>query len=137
MRDWDFDGQLARTLRISGFLLVFFCLAVVLRPKDPVTWGFLVGTVAGMWNAFFLGKRLRAIVSMAVPQAKARMRGGFALRIVIVLAVLFFVARTGWISLYAAAAGLFIVPCIFTFGAVGILLREAREVKSLKYKSKI
>jgi len=59
------------------------------------------------------------------------------LRIVIVLAVLFFVARTGWISLYAAAAGLFIVPCIFTFGAVGVLLREAREVKSLKYKSKV
>ena len=137
MRDWDFDGQLARTLRISGFLLVFFCLALVSRPKDPVTWGFLVGIAAGMWNAFFLGKRLRTLVDLAVPQAKARMRAGFALRFTIVLAVLFFVVRTGWINPYAATAGLFVVPCIFTFGAVGISLREAREAKSLKYKTKI
>lgn len=136
MRDWDFDGQLARTLRISGFLLVFFCLALVSRPKDPVIWGFLVGTTAGMWNAFFLGKRLRAIVDMAVPKAKAQMKIGFVLRISIVVAVLFFVARTGWINLYVAAVGLFIVPCIFAFGAVGVSLREAREAKSLKCKSK-
>lgn len=136
MRDWNFDGQLARTLKISGFLLVFFCLSLVSRPDDPVAWGFLIGTAVGMWNAFFLSRRLHAVADMAVPKAKAQMRAGFILRITIILAVLFFVARTDWINIYAAAAGLFVVPCIFTFGAVGILLREAREAGSLKYKSK-
>ncbi|MCL6635548.1 MAG: ATP synthase subunit I [Peptococcaceae bacterium] len=136
MRDWDFDGQLARTLKIAGFLLVFFCLSLVLRPEDPVTWGFLAGTAVGMWNAFFLSKRLKAIADMAVPRARAHMKAGFALRLTIILAVLFFVARTGWINLYAAAAGLFVVPCLFTFGAVGVLLREAREARSLRYRSK-
>jgi hypothetical protein len=135
MRDWDFDGQLARTLRISGFLLVFFCLALVSRPKDPVAWGFMLGTIAGIWNAFFLAKRLRGIVNMAAPKAKAQMRAGFALRITIILAVLFFVARTGWISLYATAAGLFIVPCVFSFGAAGVLIREARGARAVKIKS--
>lgn len=136
MRDWDFDGQLARTLKISGFLLVFFCLALVFRPKDPIIWGFLVGTVVGMWNAFFLGKRLRSIIGMDVHKANVRMKSGYALRISIIIAVLFFVARTDWINLYAAAAGLFVVPCLFNFGAVGVLLRESRAARSLK-QSKI
>jgi len=131
MRDWNFDGQLVRTLKISGFILVFFCLSLVYRPEDPVAWGFLVGIVAGMWNAFFLSRRLHAIVDMAAPRAKAQMRVGFVLRITIILAVLFFVARTDWINIYAAAAGLFVVPCVFTFGAVGVLIREAREAKAL------
>lgn len=122
MRDWDFEGQLARTLRISFCLLVFFCLALVLRPKDPFVWGFLVGTGAGMWNAFFLGKRLRAIMTMAVPRANAHLKTGYALRISIVVAVLFFVSRTDLINIYATAAGFFVVPCIFTLGTVLMLL---------------
>jgi len=135
MRDWDFEGQLARTLRISGFILVFLCLAAFSRPKDPIIWGFVVGTAAGMWNTFFLGKRLASVIGLSVPKANARMKAGFALRLSIIFAVLFFVADTRWISLYAAGAGLFLVPCIFSFGAVVNsirLSREAGEVRSFK-----
>lgn len=137
MRDWDFNGQLARTLKISGFLLVFFCLALVSQPRDPMLWGFAVGTAVGMWNAFFLGKRLRDAADSEPSKAAIQMKAGYALRMVIIVAVLFFVARTEWINLYAAAAGLFIVPCIFSFGAAGMLIRESRQAKSVKCQSKI
>ncbi len=122
MRDWDFDGQLVKTLKISGVVLLFLFFAVFYKPDDPVIMGFLVGVAIGMWNAFFLGKRLRAIVQMIVPKATSHMKAGFALRLSIIFAVLFFVARTNWINIYAAGAGLFIVPVVFTIGAVSMAM---------------
>lgn len=136
MRDWDFDGQLVRTLKIAAFVLAFLCLVLFLRPNDPVVWGFLVGTAIGMWNAFFLGKRMRAIVHMVVPRANAHMKAGFALRLSIMFAVLFYVARTQWINIYAAGAGFFVVPLIFAVGAffmaIGSTSRKPEEANSIK-----
>ncbi len=120
MRDWDFDGLLARTLKISAFIMAFLCLVLLLRPEDSVVWGFLVGVAVGMWNAYFMGRRLRAIVCMAPPKANANMKAGFALRLSIMFAVLFYVARTQWINIYATGAGFFIVPLIFTLGAFAL-----------------
>jgi len=136
MRDWDFAGQLVRTLRISGLLLVFYCLVLLLRPGDPVVWGLLAGTATGMWNAFFLSKRLHAVSRVNLLRAKAQVMAGLALRLAVIIAVMFFVASTGWISLYATAAGIFVVPSIFTFGIAGTLLEEAGLAGFLKYKSK-
>ena len=120
MRDWDFDGLLARTLKISAFIMAFLCLVLLLRPEDSVVWGFLVGVAVGMWNAYFMGRRLRAIVCMAPPKANANMKAGFALRLSIMFAVLFYVARTQWINIFATGAGFFIVPLIFTLGAFAL-----------------
>jgi len=135
MRDWDFAGQLARTLRISGFLLAFYCLVLLLQPKNPVVWGFLVGTATGMWNAFFLNKRLQALSRGNLLRAKAQLLAGVFLRLLIIMAVLYFVSRTGFANIYAAAAGIFVVPCIFTFGVAGALLKGSGLAGSLKYKS--
>lgn len=120
MRDWDFDSLLARTLKISAFIMAFLCLVLVMRPDDSVVWGFLVGVAVGMWNAYFMGRRLRAIVCMAPPKANANMKAGFALRLSIMFAVLFYVARTQWINIFATGAGFFIVPLIFTLGAFAL-----------------
>ena len=120
MRDWDFDGLLVRTLKISAFIMAFLCLVLLMRPEDSVVWGFLVGVAVGMWNAYFMGRRLRAIVCMAPPKANANMKAGFALRLSIMFAVLFYVARTQWINIYATGAGFFIVPLIFTLGAFAL-----------------
>lgn len=120
MRDWDFDGLLARTLKTSAFIMAFLCLVLVMRPDDSVIWGFLVGVAVGMWNAYFMGRRLRAIVCMAPPKANANIKAGFALRLSIMFAVLFYVARTQWINIYATGAGFFIVPLIFTLGAFAL-----------------
>lgn len=122
MRDWDFDGQLARTLRIAACLLVFFCLALLIGPQDPVLLGLGIGIATGMWNAFFLGKRLRTIVSMVVPKAYAHMKAGYALRISTSIAVLYIVSLYDSINIYAVAAGIFVAPCIFTFSTVLMLM---------------
>ncbi len=136
MRDWDFDGQLVRTLKIAGIILAFLCLVLLWRPNDPVVWGFLVGTSIGMWNAYFLGRRMRAIVYMVVPKANAHMKAGFALRLSIMFAVLFYVARTQWINLYAAGAGFFVVPLIFSLSAIAMAVstpnRKPEEANSIK-----
>lgn len=122
MRDWDFDGQLARTLRILACLLVFFCLVLLIWPPDPVLLGLGIGIATGMWNAFFLGKRLRTIVSMVVPKAYAHMKAGYALRISTSIAVLYIVSLYDSINIYAVAAGIFVAPCIFTFSTVLMLM---------------
>ena len=100
--------------------MAFLCLVLIMRPDDSVIWGFLVGVAVGMWNAYFMGRRLRAIVCMAPPKANANMKAGFALRLSIMFAVLFYVARTQWINIFATGAGFFIVPLIFTLGAFAL-----------------
>ncbi len=139
MQDWNFDGQLVRTLKISGFILVFLCLVLALRPKDPVILGFVVGTATGMWNAFFLARRLRAVVNTVLPKAKAQMKAGFAIRLTTVIVVLFFVAWTGVANLLATAAGLFVAPLVFTFDAARmcsrILIRKPGRPNPLNNKN--
>ncbi|MBP7331550.1 MAG: ATP synthase I chain [Firmicutes bacterium ADurb.Bin373] len=136
MREWDFNGQLAMTLKIAAFILAFLCLLLFVRPSDTLLWGFLVGIAVGMWNAFFLARRMRAIVDMAAPKANMHMKAGFALRFSIMFAVLFYVARTPGINLYAAGAGFFVVPLIFTVGAFcnarGICKRKPEEANSIE-----
>lgn len=139
MQDWDFGVILARTLKLSAGILVFFCLLLLLRPVDPVVLGLFTGTAAGMWNAYFLGRRMRAIENAALPGAKAQIRASFPLRLSIVIAVLFFVSRVEIvnINIIATAAGMFIAPCLFTFIAGGVLIREARESAAFKYSQNI
>lgn len=139
MQDWDFGGQLARTLKLSASVLVFFCLLLLLRPMDPVVLGLITGTAAGMWNAYFLGRRMRAIESLALPNVSSKMKVGFTMRLSVVIAVLFFVSRIQFvnINLIATAAGMFIAPCLFTFITVGVLIREARESAAFKYSQNI
>ncbi len=79
---------------------------------------------------------MRAIVYMVVPKANAHMKAGFALRLTIMFAVLFYVARTQWVNLYAAGAGFFVVPLIFTIGAfimaAGNVHRKPEEANTIK-----
>jgi len=57
VREWDFNGQLAMTLKIAAFILAFLCLLLFVRPSDTLLWGFLVGIAVGMWNAFFSSQK--------------------------------------------------------------------------------
>ena len=122
MRDWDFDGQLNRTLKIAGFMVVFLCLALLIRPGDPVLLGLGIGIAVGMWNAFFLGQRLRAIVGMVAPQAQSHMKVGFALRFMTIVAVLYMASRFDSVNIYAAAAGIFVAPGIFIISTFLVLM---------------
>lgn len=126
MRDWDFEGLVVKSLKMSGFMLVFFCLALVLKPQDTVVRGLVVGTAVSMWSTFFLAKRLRVVGFIPVEEAKARVAGGISVRVMSMYAILFLAVWTGWYSVCAAAAGLFVVPCLFTFNTAGMLIRESK-----------
>jgi len=128
MRDWDFEGLLARTLKISGIILVLVLAALAFRPGDPVLAGLAVGVGLSEWGAFFLGRRLSSITGLPLEVAKARVVAGCAVRMASVFAVLFLGALTGWYNICATAAGLFVAPCLFSFSAAGLAVKEARQV---------
>lgn len=134
MRDWDFAGYLTKTLRISGVLMAFCCLVLLLQPKNPVIYGFLIGTATGIWNAIFLHKRLRAVAA-GMRYAGAQVMASVFLRLATIIVVLYFVSRTDFINIYATAAGIFVVPFVFTCCFAGALLRDAGFAGSLNYKS--
>jgi hypothetical protein len=121
----DFEGLIVKALKMSACLLVFFCLAMVLEPQNLVVRGLVVGTAVGIWNTFFLARRLSAVGRIPAEEAKARMMGGMAVRVLSMYAVLLLAALTGWFNICASAAGLFVVHCLFTFSAAGVLLKEA------------
>lgn len=130
LQDWDFEGQLVRTLKISALIVAFLCLVLVITPKNPLLAGFSVGIATGIWNAFFLGKRLRNVSLLSMPAANTRMKGGVILRIAIILAVLFWASRTDWVNIYGVVGGIFAVPCIFTLFAVRAMRRDTGGVSS-------
>ncbi len=127
MRDWDFEGLLARTLKTSCVILAVVCAALAFRPADPVLAGLAVGVGLGVWGAFFLGRRLSSITGLPLEVAKARVVAGCAVRMASVFAVLFLGALTGWYNICATAAGLFVAPCLFSFSAAGMAVREVRQ----------
>jgi len=137
MRDWDFEGLLGKALKISAVLLVFFCLVLVLEPQDMMIRGLVVGTAVGIWNTFFLARRLRAVGRIPAEEAKARLAGGITMRVLSMYAVLFLAAWTGRFSICTAAAGLFIVPCWFTFSAAAMLLKEAGSAGKAEKNKKV
>ena len=115
----DFNSQLKKSLKMSGVLLALLCLVLISRPGDPIIWGLLIGIATGMASAFFLGNRANRAVTMDVDQGKIQIMAGAVFRLLFIIAVLYFVFRTGWISLLATAGGIFIVHGIFMFVTLG------------------
>ncbi|MDD4169251.1 MAG: ATP synthase subunit I [Desulfotomaculaceae bacterium] len=115
MQDLDFDGQLIKALKLSGLLMAFCCFVLLLRPHDPLVWGMVVGIATGMWSAFFMGKRLKSTEGMSINRARMQIAIGTNLRLVLIIAVLFVVVRTGWINPYATVVGIFVIHGIFIF----------------------
>lgn len=115
MQDLDFSGQLTRALKISGLLMALLIFVLVLRPKDLVMWGLVVGIATGIWSAFFLGKRLNFAQKVDINKARVQIHVGLGLRLLLIMAVLFIVAWTGWVNIFATAAGIFVPHVVFIF----------------------
>ena len=109
----DFNSQLIKSLKISGFIMALLCLALVMYPGDPIIWGLLIGIATGMASAFFLGNRANRAVDMDIDQGKIQIIGGSILRLLFIIVVLYFVNRVGWINLFATAGGIFAVHGVF------------------------
>ena len=115
----DFNSQLKKSLRISAILLALLCLALIMRPGDPLVWGLLIGVATGMASAFFLGNRANRAVEVDVDQGKVQIMAGAVFRLLFIILILFLVFRTGWINLIATAIGIFTVHGIFIFVTLG------------------
>ncbi|MCL2766305.1 MAG: ATP synthase subunit I [Peptococcaceae bacterium] len=115
----DFNSQLIKSLKISGFLMALLCVALVMYPGDPVVWGLLIGIATGMVSAFFMANRANKAVEMDVDQGKIQIMIGSILRLIFIIIVLYFVFRTGWVSLLATAGGIFVVHGVFILLSVG------------------
>jgi len=115
----DFNSQLTKSLKISALLLALLCLALVLYPGDPIIWGLAIGIATGMASAFFLGNRANRAVDMDIDQGKVQIMAGAVFRLLFIIAVLYLVFRTGWISLLATAGGIFTVHGVFILLSLG------------------
>ncbi|MDD3653241.1 MAG: ATP synthase subunit I [Desulfotomaculaceae bacterium] len=113
MQDLDFNGQLVKALKISGLLMLLLILVLVSRPGDHIVWGLVVGIATGMWSAFFLAKRLNFTEKADINKARMQIHIGLGLRLLLIMAVLFVVAWTGWVSIFATAAGIFVPHVVF------------------------
>lgn len=119
----DIEHQFARTIRFTVLILAVSCAGLFWNPRDPVIWGFVVGGLVGILNAFFLVRRMRRMVELREDKARAYMRHNFYTRMGLVIAVVFFASRVDFLSVYGVGAGLLLVSCVTVVDAVVTLNR--------------
>lgn len=130
MTDLSFKGLFARACAFTGLILLFFLTRALWDWRDPINWGLILGTVAGLLNGFLLAGRLEALTGTGRPGPMRAVLGGLGVRMTVVFAVLFLGLRSDFVDLLAVAAGLFVMPVVFMLVAVDELVREARRVRS-------
>jgi len=121
----DIDRFLARTLRNATVCLFLSVLFLFRGTPVPLVAGFMAGTAAGMWNAYFLVQRFYRAIGLPVKKGKAVMYGGIVMRLSLIFGVLLLAWRQPqYLNLLAAAAGLLVVPLIALCIGLGWFMRE-------------
>ena len=139
MRDLPFGQLIGRTLKLSALLLVPCFILLLLDYAVPVAWGLLIGTGTGMWNSYFLLRRLQLVDPgdrFFRQRLQQSLLAGLVLRLFTIVVMLFVASRISLSALVAAAAGIFAVWGLFAALAAGALLKETKAGAALKYKSK-
>lgn len=109
----DIDRFLARTLRNSTIVLLLAVLFLLRGGSPALVTGFMAGTAAGMWNAYFLVQRFHRVIGLPVKKGKSIMYGGIVMRLALIFGVLFLAYRLPrYLNLLSTAAGLLVVPFI-------------------------
>ncbi|MDA8337506.1 MAG: ATP synthase subunit I [Peptococcaceae bacterium] len=121
----EIERIFARTMRNAAVALLASALFLFQGHSVPLVTGFMAGTAAGMWNAYFLVQRCHRVVGLPVKKGKAVMYGGIIMRLSLIFGVLYLAYRLPrYLNLPAAAAGLMVVPVIALSIGVGSVLRE-------------
>lgn len=139
MRDLPFEQLTGRTLKFGALLLAPCVLLLVLNYATPVAWGLIIGIGTGMWNSYFLVRRIKLVDPkdrFYRQRLQQSLLAGLVLRLFTILAMLFLASRISGAATVAAAAGIFAVWGIFAALAAGALLKETKANAALKYKSK-
>lgn len=124
----ELDNQLRKLLKISGYMLVFFCLALVLYPNDSVLWGLIIGMVLGIYNSITLAKRIKQIPEISFNASSKVMKWNLTFRMGLILAVLYFVAnRLPFVSILGMGAGILLPSCLLICSSVFETYKQYRQ----------
>ncbi|WP_027364374.1 ATP synthase subunit I [Desulfotruncus alcoholivorax] len=123
----DIDLQYARTTRITALIAVLTLPGLIVNPGDTLILGFIVGSVAGIVNCYFLVRRMRMLVELVLQknagqkQAKMFMRAGFYPRLGMIVAVIYLASKVDFINVYGVGAGL-LIPTLITIVDANVAL---------------
>lgn len=120
----DIEKQFSRSVKLTCIVLVVSGLGLLVNPTDTLVWGFIVGGLTSILNAYFLRNRLLGLPQLGRDQAKLSLRQNFTMRLGLVVAVIFFAAKADFLSIYGVGAGLLLVPCLTVIDAAFTLYRH-------------
>ncbi|MGQ9558571.1 MAG: ATP synthase subunit I [Desulfurispora sp.] len=121
----ELDRQIAVTLRACGLAILLLAVVVAVWPQDRLLRGVLLGLSAGTYNMYTLGNRVRQIAVLTGDAARGAMKRGLAMRLGLIVAVLYLAWQSGWFNLYGVGAGLLVPSVIAALAGIGLALRES------------
>lgn len=121
----ELDRQIAVTLRACGLVILIMAVVVALWPQDRLLRGVLLGLATGTYNMYTLGNRVRQMAALAGDAARGAMKRGLAMRLGLIVAVLYLAWQSAWFNLYGVGAGLLVPSVIATLAGIGLALRES------------
>ncbi|MFZ5652518.1 MAG: ATP synthase subunit I [Bacillota bacterium] len=131
----ELDNQLRYVLRFSGYLLVGICITLFIYPGDSMLWGLAVGTVTGIYNSVVLARRIKRLPDLSPGAARKHMNRGLAIRLTMIMAVLFFVSqRLPFVNLFGVGAGILIPSCISIVVSVADTYRMNKQSEAFLKK---
>jgi hypothetical protein len=128
MRDLPFELLIGRTLKVSAFLLAPALFLLVSGFATPVAWGLLIGIGTGMWNSYFLLRRIKLVDPgdrLYRHRLLQSLLTGLVFRLLTTIAMLYVASRISVSATIAAAAGILAVWGIFAAISAGALVKEA------------
>jgi len=130
VRDLPFEEFLNRTLKIGLFLLAACVLALAWDYRNRMFLGLVMGTGVGLWNIYFLARRIKLITSRGrefLKDFQREVAGSLVARLLSIVAVLYLASRISLLTVVAAAVGILAVSAIFAAVGGGALLREVKS----------
>jgi len=131
-----FNKFVRLTLKISIVALAVVSFFLIWQTNNYLLWGLFIGLGVGMWNLYFLEKRLNKLKpdKSLVPKFQLAIGVSSLVRIFTVIAVLWVTSRISLIMLIATAVGIIAVWGIFAGVVAVFVLRSLRGEKVLKAK---
>lgn len=129
VRDLPFEQYLNRTLRFGMWMMAGLALGLVWDYQNHVLRGLLMGTGVGLWNIYFLARRIKLVTSRSrefLRDFQKEVAGSLVVRLLSIVAVLYLASRISLPAVVAAAAGILAVQGIFAAMGGGALLREVK-----------
>ncbi|GAB6273623.1 MAG: hypothetical protein STSR0004_04860 [Peptococcaceae bacterium] len=131
-----FNKFVRLTLKISIVALAVVSFFLIWQTNNYLLWGLFIGLGVGMWNLYFLEKRLSKLKpdKSLVPKFQLAIGVSSLVRIFTVIAVLWVTSRISLIMLIATAVGIIAVWGIFAGVVAVFVLKSLRREKVLKAK---